>query len=290
MELDWPIGRGGVVVVEPDDERFVWRKGTGEDDRFPVASVTKLHTTLAVLAAVQAGRIRLDDEVPVPAGRLVASRERDGDGGPVTVRHLLAHAGGLPQQEGGALRGPGERRIYSNSGFRLLAHAVERAVAAPFADWLASSVLRPLRMTGAMPPARSGASFDPAAGLSCSLAELALLAGCLLDRGAPVVGPALFAEAVTVQFPGLAGIVPGVGRYDPCDWGLGFELKDGKRRHWMGERRSPSSFGHFGASGCFVWVDPAAGVAAAAVTDRPFDADGWAMRTWPAWSDQVAAC
>jgi CubicO group peptidase (beta-lactamase class C family) len=81
--------------------------------------------------------------------------------------------------------------------------------------------------------------------------------------------------------------VPGVGRFDPCDWGLGFELHDGKRPHWMGDRRSPSAFGHFGASGCFLWVDPDAGLAAAAVTDRPFDDGRWAMATWPAWSDRL---
>jgi CubicO group peptidase (beta-lactamase class C family) len=92
-----------------------------------------------------------------------------------------------------------------------------------------------------------------------------------------------------VQFPGLAGLVPGVGRFDPCDWGLGFELHDGKRPHWMGDRRSATAFGHFGATGCFLWVDPDAALAAAAVTDRSFDDGKWAMSTWPAWSDRLPA-
>ena len=104
-----------------------------------------------------------------------------------------------------------------------------------------------------------------------------------------MVGPELFAEATSVQVPGLAGLVPGVGRFDPCDWGLGFELHDGKRPHWMGDRRSPGAFGHFGASGCFLWVDPAAGLATAAVSDRSFDDGKWAMATWPPWSDRLPA-
>jgi CubicO group peptidase (beta-lactamase class C family) len=104
-----------------------------------------------------------------------------------------------------------------------------------------------------------------------------------------VVGPELFAEATAVQFPGLAGLVPGVGRFDPCDWGLGFELHGGKRPHWMGDRRSAAAFGHFGASGCFLWVDPDAELAAAAVSDRPFDDGKWGMATWPAWSDRLPA-
>jgi CubicO group peptidase (beta-lactamase class C family) len=136
---------------------------------------------------------------------------------------------------------------------------------------------------------RRGIDGDPAAGAASTLDDLVRLARCLLEGGAPVIGPDLFAEAITVQFPGLAGLVPGVGRFDPCDWGLGFELHDGKRPHWMGDRRSPSAFGHFGATGCFLWVDPGAGLAAAAVTDRSFDDGKWGMATWPAWSDRLPA-
>jgi CubicO group peptidase (beta-lactamase class C family) len=55
----------------------------------------------------------------------------------------------------------------------------------------------------------------------------------------------------------------------------------------MGDRRSPSAFGHFGATGCFLWVDPDAGLAAAAVTDRDFDDAKWAMSAWPPWSDRL---
>ena len=150
-----------------------------------------------------------------------------------------------------------------------------------------SSLLDPLGMTGTRLVQRRGIDGDPAAGAASTLDDLARLARCLLERGAPVVGRELFAEAAAVQFPGLAGLVPGVGRFDPCDWGLGSELHDGKRPHWMGDRRSPSAFGHFGATGCFLWVDPEVPVAAVGVSDRPFDDDRWAMQTWPSWSDSV---
>ena len=163
------------------------------------------------------------------------------------------------------------------------------AAGVSFASWLSSSVLDPLSMSATRLVHRRGIDGDPAAGAASTLDDLVRLARCLLDRGAPVVGPELFAEATEVQFPGLAGLVPGVGRFDPCDWGLGFELHDGKRPHWMGDRRSPAAFGHFGASGCFLWVDPDAGLAAAAVTDRAFDDGKWAMATWPAWSDRLPA-
>jgi CubicO group peptidase (beta-lactamase class C family) len=81
--------------------------------------------------------------------------------------------------------------------------------------------------------------------------------------------------------------VPGVGRFDPCDWGLGFEIHDGKAPHWMGARNSPSAVGHFGGTGTFVWIDPVAELALAVLTDRPFGA--WALAAWPQLSDAVLA-
>ena len=278
LEVEWPVGRAGVAVVSPSGVETASLGGVTGGDRFQVASVTKLMTSLAALAAVESGRIDLDQPVPEAGGA------ED-----VTLRHLLAHAGGFPFESPGRPRPPGQRRIYSNVGFRALAEAVADGVGTTFGAWLSSSVLDPLDMSSTGLVDRRGIDGDPAAGAASTLDDLVRLARCLLDRGAPVVGPGLFAEATTVQFPGLAGLVPGVGRFDPCDWGLGFELHDGKHPHWMGDRRSPSAFGHFGASGCFLWVDPDAGLAAAAVTDRSFDDGKWAMATWPGWSDRLPA-
>jgi CubicO group peptidase (beta-lactamase class C family) len=273
--LDWPVNHGGAAVVTPGGEpTWWWREGTGEGFRTPLASVTKLLTAMATLAAVERGHLDLDEPV-------------DEQG--ATVRHLLAHAAGWPQEAGARRRAVGERRVYSNVGFRLLGELVAEAVGTSFEGWVAAQVTGPLGMasTGFDPAATAAA--DPAAGAAGTLPDLVRLARCLLDHGAPVLGEELFTEATTVQFPGLAGLVPGVGRFDPNDWGLGFELHDGKRPHWMGERRSPGSFGHFGASGCFLWVDPAVPLAAAAVSDRGVDDGRWAMATWPAWSDRLPA-
>jgi CubicO group peptidase (beta-lactamase class C family) len=274
VKLDWPVGRAGVAVVSPSGSERAAIGGVGGDDHFKVASVTKLMTALAALAAVEAGRLDLDQPVPEV-------------GDDVTIRHLLAHASGLPFERAGGHRPPATRRIYSNLGFRVLGEEVADAVGISFAAWLASSVLDPLGMTATRLTTRGGFEEDPAAGAVSTLHDLEQLARCLLQRGTPVVGRELFAEATTVQFPGLAGLVPGVGRFDPCDWGLGFELHDRKRPHWMGDRRSAAAFGHFGASGCFLWVDPDAQLACAAVTDRSFGDDRWAMATWPTWSDRL---
>jgi CubicO group peptidase (beta-lactamase class C family) len=273
--LDWPVSQGGAAIIGPDGVEERWVDGTERERPWPVASVTKLLTAMATLAAIEAGHLELDQRV-------------DEEG--ATVRHLLAHASGLPMSRGQSRRrAVGERRIYSNEGYRVLGELVEDAVGISFPAWLASSVLEPLEMGSTGLQDRKGFAADPAAGAVSTLADLTRFARCLLGRGAPVISAELFGEATSVQFPGLAGLVPGVGRFDPCDWGLGFELRDDKRPHWMGERRSAASFGHFGASGCFLWVDPEVPLAVAAVTDRGFGDDRWGMATWPAWSDALPA-
>ncbi len=71
-----------------------------------------------------------------------------------------------------------------------------------------------------------------------------------------------------MQFPGLTGVLPGFGVQRPNDWGLGFEISDGKSPHWTGSANSGRTYGHFGQSGTFLWVDPDADLALV-VLDRP---------------------
>ena len=260
----WPVEHAaGGYLAGPDAEPVV----AGDVHRaFRLASVTKLLTSLAVLVAVEEGSVDLDEPaVTMPE---------------VTVRHLFAHAAGLPFEGTAPVAQPGRRRIYSNEGFvRLAGHLAERT-AISFDAYLAEAVLHPLGMHGT--ELREG---DPAAGAWAPLGDVLRLGRELL---APtVVSPATLAAAVTVQFPGLTGIVPGFGRQDPCDWGLGFELRDGKAPHWTPTTASPATFGHFGGAGTFLWVDPNAGVACAAVTDRDFDT--WAIEAWPPFGDAVLA-
>ena len=94
-------------------------------------------------------------------------------------------------------------------------------------------------------------------------------------------------KATVVASCRVSGILPDFGRYEPLDWGLGFELRDAKEPHWTGTRNSARTFGHFGGSGSFVWVDPEAGAACAALADRRFGA--WAKAAWPPLSDAVLA-
>jgi CubicO group peptidase (beta-lactamase class C family) len=226
--------------------------------------VTKLVTALAVLDAVEEGVIDLDE----PAGPPGA-----------TVRHLLAHASGLPFEGEAVLARPGTRRIYSNPGFDTLGALLgERDGMAPEAA-LQRRVLEPLEI------GETDLEGRPSQGLRGPLPDLAALARELLRP--TLVTRATLDLATATAFPGLAGVLPGVGRFDPLDWGLGFELKHDKVPHWTGGRNAPSTFGHFGGSGTFLWVDPVLDVTLACLTDREYGP--WALEAWPRFSDAVIA-
>lgn len=247
-----PDGAGRAAVAGPTAEVFEW------------ASVTKVLTAVAVWVAVEEGTVAWDD----PAGPPGA-----------TLAHLLAHASGLDVDRPEAVAPPGRERIYSNAGFEAAAAHVGRAAGMPFERYLSEAVIEPLGLSA------TRLEGSPASGARGPLPDLLRLAG---ELSAPTVfSPATLSAVTAVAFPGLAGVLPGFGRQDPNDWGLGVEVRGRKRPHWTGTANSPATYGHFGRSGSFVWVDPVARVAAAALADRPFGA--WAAQAWPELSDAVLA-
>ncbi|RMI45177.1 serine hydrolase domain-containing protein [Streptomyces triticirhizae] len=257
---EWPVETVATGVVRADGT-IAGQRGP-VDEAFPLASVTKPLTAYAALIAVEEGAIELDE----PAGP-------EGS----TVRHLLAHASGLAFDEPKVMAPPGERRLYSNAGFDVLGDHIAKATGMPFAEYLRQAVCEPLGLTA------TGLAGSPAKDGVSSAADL-------LRFGAELLNPALLAretldEATRVVFPGLSGVLPGFGHQRPNDWGLGFSLRDHKSPHWTGRNSSPRTFGHFGQSGTFLWVDPDAGAACATLTDRPFGP--WAASAWPAFTDAV---
>lgn len=254
----WPVPSAAVAVTDASGTLA----STGpDDDAYPWASVTKLVTALTVLTAVDRGEVSLDE----PAGPPGA-----------TLRHLLAHAAGLAPDGDAVLSPPGRRRIYSNRGIEVAADLVASRAGADFGTLMRERVLEPLGMAGTV------LAGSPAHGARGPVRDLAALGRELL---APTLVPELMPEATQPVFPGLSGVLPGFGRQDPNDWGLGFEIRDGKHPHWTGARNTAATFGHFGQSGSFLWVDPAPGLACAALADRAFG--DWAVRAWPPLSDAV---
>ncbi|MFO1077856.1 MAG: glycoside hydrolase family 3 N-terminal domain-containing protein [Planctomycetota bacterium] len=271
------------------------------DTPFDLASLTKVTaTTPAILRLVAAGKLGLDDPVqkwvPAFAG---TGKER------VTVRHLLAHCGGLPAYERyyrtlrgrdaivdaaakeGLMYEPGTGTTYSDLGFILLMAVVEKASGEPFATFVQREVFAPLQMHDAAfaptdGPPRAGAApteDDPDRG--------GIVTGAVHDENAFAMGgvsghAGLFATADDVMRLGLMLMGGGRGFLPrelvaaatspaglvPGDRtrGVGYQmLQPGT---WAGSAVSPGTFGHTGFTGTSLWCDPELDVCVVLLTNR----------------------
>ncbi len=264
----WPVGRAAAAIVGGDGAVDT----IGETDRpFRLASLSKCLAAWAMAIAVEEGSVDLDapiDRADVPDG--------------ATLRHLLAHASGLPFEGDAPIARVGQRRVYSNTGIERAAAVLESATDMAFADYLAEAVFAPLSMSS------SELRGSAAHAVHSTVADMALFVAEMLSPR--LIAAETWDEVVRIQFPSLAGIVPGVGSFDPCPWGLGVEIKGDKSPHWMGRANSPATFGHFGGAGTMMWADPHAGLGVVGLTDTSFDQ--WsveALRLWPAFSDAALA-
>src|SRR3954451_16012274 len=259
---EWPVDNAATAVVSTGGT-VVGRHGDTARP-FRLASVSKPLTAYTALIAIEEGVVELD----TPAGP-------EGS----TIRHLLAHTSGLAFDEHKAMSAPGKRRLYSNAGFEQLADALAEHSGIPFAEYQAEALFGPLGMTG------SELTGSPASGAVSTVDDLVAFAAEL--QAPRLIAEQTLHEATSVVFPGASGVLPGFGYQKENDWGLGFEIRDHKSPHWTGAHSSPRTFGHFGQSGTFLWVDPDAGVSCVALTDRDFGP--WAIEAWPVWTDGVLA-
>ncbi len=259
---DWPVTTAAAAVVGRSGVLAEYGDG---GHQFRLASVTKPLVARAAHIAVEEGAIGLDTEAGPPDS---------------TVRHLLAHATGYSMNSAELMAKPGTRRVYSNYGFTVLAETIEQSSGIEFGQYLTEAVFEALGMSAtSLTGGASAAGF----GATSTVADLAAFAVDLLCPA--TVSAQMHAEAITVQFPGLTGVLPGFGVQRPNDWGLGFEIRGTKSPHWTGSGNSPETFGHFGQSGSFVWVDPRAGLATAFLGAERFGE--WAAGLWPGLSDAV---
>ncbi len=253
----WPVPHAGAAVLGADGGVL---DSIGETTHvFRLASLAKPITAWAVLIAVEEGSV----ELGAPVGQ---------EG--CTLRHLLAHAGGYPFEGAEPVSPPERRRIYSNTGIELAVQAVVDGCGMPFEQYLAEAVFQPLGM------ASTELRGSPAHGIYSTVDDVARFLGEVMRP--TLLAPETAKDAVSPQYPDLAGIVPGVGRFDPCPWGLGFEIRGDKAPHWTGRANSPATYGHFGGAGTMMWIDPIAKCGLVALTDRPFD--DWSIAALKAWS------
>jgi CubicO group peptidase (beta-lactamase class C family) len=139
-----------------------------EDTVFRIASMTKSFTALAILALRDEGRLSLDDPAERYVPELAGLSYPTADSPRLTIRQLLSHAGGFPEDnpwgdrqlaldddEMSALmrqgipfsNPPGTAYEYSNYGFAILGRIVSRVSGMPYAEYVEARILRPLGMT-----------------------------------------------------------------------------------------------------------------------------------------------
>jgi CubicO group peptidase (beta-lactamase class C family) len=142
---------------------------------FRIASMTKSFTALAVLQLRDAGKLSLDEPAEKYVPELTSLRYPTSDAPRITVRHLLSHSAGFPEdnpwgdQQLAATdddlarlirtgipfsNAPGVAYEYSNLGFALLGRIVQNVSGLPYARYIQERVLRPLGMTSTTMEAR----------------------------------------------------------------------------------------------------------------------------------------
>jgi len=173
-----PSDGPGISVAIARDGQLIYEGWTGQadlersvpisrDTRFPIASISKQFTAFAIMKLAQEGKLSLDQEVR----DFFPTFRKSGDG--VTVQHLLDHTSGLREintitqilgfseaslvlpeatlaiilRQEGRNFDPGTNEEYSNTGYQLLAHIVERVSGMPFEEYLRSEVFEPMAMT-----------------------------------------------------------------------------------------------------------------------------------------------
>lgn len=165
----------GIVI----DGRLVHHGAAGVRDRateapvdadtvFRIASMTKSFTAVAILRLRDEGKLSLDDPAERYIPELAALKYPTADAPRVTIRHLLSHAAGFPEDNpwgdrqlaatddemGRMMRqgipfstAPGTAYEYSNYGFAILGRIVARVSGVPYATYVRTHVLEPLGMT-----------------------------------------------------------------------------------------------------------------------------------------------
>jgi CubicO group peptidase (beta-lactamase class C family) len=138
------------------------------DSVFRIASMTKSFTAIAILKLRDEGKLSLDDLAEKYVPEMKNLRYPTSDSSRITVRHLMSHATGFPEDNPWGdqqlarseaeftrmlLEGipfsnvPGVEYEYSNYGFAILGRIVTNVSGKPYADYIAEAILRPLDMS-----------------------------------------------------------------------------------------------------------------------------------------------
>ena len=176
LTKSFPADAPGAAVLVVSHGEVLLRKGYGlahvelvvpvkPEHVFRLGSITKQFTAVAILQLVEAGKIKLDDDITTYVPEVQTG------GNKITLTHLLTHTSGLPSytdqpqfrtstrqeltlaqtlawiQDKPAHFAPGTDWLYCNTGFRLLGAVIEKVSGQSYADYVAAKIFQPAGMT-----------------------------------------------------------------------------------------------------------------------------------------------
>ena len=213
---------------------------------------------------------------------------------------------------------PGSELRYSNAGFGVLARLAEVVGGKPFWEMTEERVLKPLALSEIMPnpsgadlartahladSSHAGTELEtyngaywrslalPWGGLFGTPSDAVRFAAAFLPSGERLLSEAGTNEMIRDQTFGVPGGVESARvHWDHGRWGLGWEVKGEKRRHWTGDLTSARTFCHFGHAGTLLWGDPERDLALAVFANRAVTHMwGFILTRWARLSNAVIA-
>ena len=196
------------VVVKDGSVVYCDTVGCGPDTPFGVASLTKTFTAIAVLQLAERGIISLND--PIRNYLNVDFENPSLDSQRITIWHLLTHTSGLVEDPNPNVR-PNEypftvpeqrypaglRFHYCNQGYNLLGFIVFEASGQTLSEYVTRNILLPLEMYDSKAPA----AMTGAAGVQCSIKDLARYLTMFMNEGAfrgkRIISKRMFQKIVT---------------------------------------------------------------------------------------------
>ena len=134
---------------------------------FRIASMTKSFTAMAILKLRDEGRLKLDDSVSLYIPEMQRQKYLTKDAPAITIRHLLMHAAGFPEDNPWGDRqlaisdeafiqminsgitfsnDPGRTFEYSNMGFAMLGYIIKKVSGQSYQTYITENILNPLGM------------------------------------------------------------------------------------------------------------------------------------------------
>ncbi len=134
---------------------------------FHIASMTKSFTAMAILQLRDKGKLRLDDPAYLYIPELKNQKLASADAPSITIRNLLTHSAGLPEDNPWGDRQlaisdadmiamikkgisfsnpPGVDYEYSNLGFAMLGYIIKKVTGQGYVDYITQNILLPLGM------------------------------------------------------------------------------------------------------------------------------------------------